>query len=126
MFKINLKWIMNIDRDEHVFALSQSLELYDFNQAKMLECDRKLVASIASMTVHPEAPLPPLPKVRTKTKQTNAPSFDVRAALYGLTRTDLTQIHGLGPSLALKLIGECGTDLWPAAGFVDTELRCFR
>lgn len=24
---------------------------------------------------------------------------------------DLTDIHGLGPSLALKLIGECGTDL---------------
>jgi transposase len=30
---------------------------------------------------------------------------------------DLTEIHGLGPSLALKLIGECGTDLraWPTA-----------
>lgn len=69
------------------------------------------------MTVDPEAPLPPLPKVRTKTKQTNAPSFDVRAALYGLTGTDLTQAHGLGSSLALKLIGECGTDLraWPSA-----------
>jgi transposase len=30
---------------------------------------------------------------------------------------DLTEIHGLGPSLALKLVGECGTDLraWPSA-----------
>ena len=29
---------------------------------------------------------------------------------------DLTQIHGLGPYLALKLISECGTDLsaWPS------------
>src|ERR1700729_3033808 len=29
----------------------------------------------------------------------------------------LTEIHGLGPSLALKLVGECGTDLraWPTA-----------
>ena len=29
----------------------------------------------------------------------------------------MTQIHGLGSSLALKLIGECGTDLraWPSA-----------
>lgn len=45
----------------------------------------------------------------------NAPSFDVRAALYGLVGIDLTQIHGLGSSLALKLVGECGTDLraWP-------------
>jgi transposase len=30
---------------------------------------------------------------------------------------DLTQINGLGPSLALKLVGECGTSLtaWPSA-----------
>jgi len=30
---------------------------------------------------------------------------------------DLTQIQGLGPSLALKLVAECGTDLsaWPNA-----------
>jgi transposase len=30
---------------------------------------------------------------------------------------DLTQIHGLGPYLALKLVSECGTDLsrWPTA-----------
>ena len=30
---------------------------------------------------------------------------------------DLTQIHGMGPSLSLKLVGECGTDLraWPSA-----------
>jgi transposase len=29
---------------------------------------------------------------------------------------DVTEIHGLGPALALKLIGECGTDLraWPS------------
>ncbi|WP_206600463.1 transposase, partial [Chromobacterium sphagni] len=31
--------------------------------------------------------------------------------------TDLTQIHGIGPFLALRLIAECGTDLsrWPTA-----------
>ena len=30
---------------------------------------------------------------------------------------DLTQIHGIGPYLALRLVGECGTDLsrWPTA-----------
>jgi transposase len=105
------------DRDEHVFALTQSLELYDFYQDKMLECDRKLEAAITDLTVRVEGQLPPLPKARTKTKQVNAPSFDVRAALYGVLGVDLTQIHGLGPSLALKLIGECGSDLraWPSA-----------
>lgn len=67
--------------------------------------------------VRAEEQLPPLPSARTRTRQANAPSFDVRAALYGVLGVDLTQIHGLGPSLALKLIGECGSDLraWPSA-----------
>lgn len=105
------------DRDEHIFALAQSLELYDFYQEKILACDLKLEEALNSVTVRDRKQLPPLPKVRTKTKQVNAPSFDVRAALYGVLGVDLTQIHGLGPSLALKLISECGTDLraWPTA-----------
>ncbi len=37
--------------------------------------------------------------------------FDVRSALYQLIGTDLTQIHGIGPFLALRLVAECGTDL---------------
>ena len=105
------------DRDEHIFALTQSLELYDFYHAKVAECDRKLEAAIAALTVRAADDVPALPKARTKGKQVNAPAFDVRAALYGVLGTDLTQIHGLGPALALKLVGECGTDLraWPSA-----------
>jgi len=37
------------DRHEHVFALTQSLELYDVYQAKMLDCDRKLEVLIAAL-----------------------------------------------------------------------------
>ena len=57
-----------------------------------------------------------LPARHTK-KQPNAPAFDARAALHAVLGIDLTQIHGLGPSLSLKLVGECGTDLsaWPSA-----------
>ncbi len=60
-------------------------------------------------------PETPLAKPRTKTKQVNAPKFDVRAMLYQLTGIDLTLIHGIGSSVALSLIAECGTDLsrWP-------------
>ena len=105
------------NRDEHVFALTQSLELYDTYQAKMLDCDRKLESLIAALTDKGARPVDKLSRPRVKTKQVNTPSFDVRAALYGVLGVDLTEIHGLGPSLALKLIGECGTDLrsWPTA-----------
>ena len=105
------------NRDEHLFALTQSLELYDTYQAKMLDCDRKLEALIAALSDKVAKPVGKLSRPRVKTKQVNTPSFDVRAALYGVLGVDLTEIHGLGPSLALKLIGECGTDLraWPTA-----------
>jgi hypothetical protein len=105
------------NRDEHVFALTQSLELYDTYQAKMLDCDRKLESLIAALIDKGAKPVGKLSRPRVKTKQVNTPSFDVRAALYGVLGVDLTEIHGLGPSLALKLIGECGTDLraWPSA-----------
>jgi hypothetical protein len=105
------------DRDEHIFALTQSLDLYDFHQTKIEDCDRKLEAAVAALTVRVDGDVPALPKARIKRKQVNAPSFDVRAALYGILGTDLTQIHGIGPSLALKLIAECGTDLraWKSA-----------
>jgi transposase len=50
-------------------------------------------------------------------RQLNGPELDVRAALFALLGKDLTQINGLGPYLALKLIAECGDDLsvWPSA-----------
>jgi transposase len=59
----------------------------------------------------------PLPKARHTTRQPNAVVFDVRPVLYQLTGTDLTQIHGIGPYLALRLVAKCGTDLtrWRSA-----------
>ena len=54
---------------------------------------------------------------RIKAKLHNAPSFDLHAAPYRVYGTDLTQIHGPRPSLALKLIAGCGRNLcvWQTA-----------
>lgn len=44
--------------------------------------------------------------------QMNRPlHHDVRDALYRVAGLNLTQIHGLGSYVALKLIAKCGTDL---------------
>lgn len=104
-------------RDEHIFALCQSLALYDFYQAKITECDRKLEMALKDLVVDQGHDTRNLPKVRTRTKQANTPDFEVRTSLYRVLGVDLTQIHGMGSSLAFKLVGECGTDLaaWPSA-----------
>ena len=103
-------------RDEHVFALGQALELYDAYQAKLTDCDAQIEAVLRRLR-NVANPAGPLPAPRHRDNTANAPTFDARAALHAVLGVDLTQIHGLGASLALKLIGECGTDLtaWPDA-----------
>lgn len=102
---------------EHLFSLSQALELYDFYQRQIHACDVEIEQVLDQLRRESSPPLQPLPKARHRTRQPNDLAFDVRAALYPVVGADLTQIHGIGPSLALKLISECGTDMsrWPSA-----------
>lgn len=109
---------------EHLFALAQAVALYDFYQARIAECDSEIERSLAGLNQDKPKPEAPLPKVR-QTRQPNALTFDVRASLYQLIGLDLTQIHGIGPYLAIRLISECGTDLsrWPSAKHFTSWLR---
>jgi transposase len=104
-------------REEHVFALTQALELYDVYQTKVAACDKQLQAILTRLKQNATPPANKLLPARRRTSQPNAPAFDARAALHAILGVDLTQIDGLGPYLALKLVGECGTDLtaWPSA-----------
>jgi transposase len=100
---------------EHVFALAQALALFDFYQERVADCDAKIERTLQLLNADKVKPEEPLTKPRCRTKQTNSLNFDVRPLLYQLTGMDLTQIHGIGPSVGLALIAECGTDLsrWP-------------
>jgi transposase len=99
-----------------VFALQQAVELYDRYQEQIALCDEQIERTLAALAADVEPPSDLLPAARRKKRQSNEPRFDVRAALYALLGIDLTQIHGVGPSLALKLVGECGTEMarWPS------------
>lgn len=100
---------------EHVFALAQALALFDFYQQRVTDCDAQIERTLQLLNADKAMPEAPLAKPRCRTKQTNSLNFDVRPLLYQLTGIDLTQIHGIGPSVGLALIAECGTDLsrWP-------------
>ena len=101
-------------RTEHVFALRQALELYEFHQAKVGECDLEIETALRELNDDREAPAAPMPKVR-HSRGRNEPKFDVRAALYTFLGADLSQIHGFGPYTVLRLVAECGDDMtkWP-------------
>ena len=106
-------------RPEHLFALEQNLALFDACQVQMEACDRAIEAHVHTVTASitpPAEPLPP-PRVTRKPRATD-PAFDIRTVLHHLTGgVDLTQIDGIAPYTALKVVSEIGTDMrrWPTA-----------
>ena len=87
------------DREEHLFALA--LELYDIYQANVADCDGRIKAVLDRLQAASDKPVGKLPPARHTTKHPYAPAFDVRVARHALLGVDLTQIHGMGPALAL-------------------------
>jgi hypothetical protein len=68
-------------RDEHLFALRQSVELWDFYGRQIAACDAAIERHLGTFEteVDPEqAPLPPSKKCRAR----NAPAFDLRTEMY--------------------------------------------
>lgn len=94
-------------RDEHLFALTQALRLFDTYQERIGECDERLAQALAKLARHDEVPEPNKRKGRAK----NAPNFDIRTALFQACGVDLTRIDAIDVSTALKVIAEVGTDL---------------
>ena len=104
-------------RPEHLFALQQNLALFDACQTQLALCDGAIDTHVQTLTAHVPLPASPLPAPRvTKKPRDNEPRFEIRAPLHQLTGgVDLTQIDGIAPYTALKLISEIGPDMsrWP-------------
>jgi transposase len=99
-------------REEHIFVLQQHLHLFDVVTAQLAACDQVIEQHLQRLTTPLPPPVPPLPAPRvTRKPKGNEPSFDVRTPLHQLAGADLSQIDGLGPYSALRLISEIGTDM---------------
>jgi transposase len=100
-------------REEHLFVLRQSLEVYDLYQEKIRRCDEEIEAHIRALEAACVAPEKFLPKPRrAKSRRTNEPDFEIRSPLFTLCGgADLTELPGIGPYGALKLISEIGLDM---------------
>ncbi len=103
-------------RPEHLFVLQQNLELFDVHQAQLTACDHAIEAHLAALAAQASAPTAPLPAARPRQKaRDNEPRFELRTPLHQLTGVDLSQIDGIGPYNAVRLLSEIGTDMtrWP-------------
>jgi transposase len=104
-------------RIEHVFSLKQALELYDFYQEKLSECDREIEKLLATFEGKTEDELGHLPMKSQKKRRKNELYANIHPHLHRITGVDLTQIDGLDTHSVLKLISEVGPDMsqWPTA-----------
>jgi transposase len=109
-------------RDEHLFALRQSVELYDYYREKIAEADRAILDEMktfeSKVGVEKQVPSdksvtdgPSQVTKRKKNPRRNEPTFDCKSELYRIAGVDLTRINGISESTAQLIISEIGTDV---------------
>lgn len=84
-------------RPEHLFSLRQALELYEFHQAKIADCDLQILEQLKSFD--------------SQDMPNGKPPADVEEALMRMSGVDLTRIDGIDTKTVLKVLAEIGTDM---------------
>lgn len=107
------KSLQGVWKDEHIFELRQSYEMYEFYRIKITECDKEVEKLMESQMTKKEPPAH-TKKIRSNKNNLN---FDASKILTEILGTDVTQIVGINDSSAIELISEIGTnmDKWSTA-----------
>jgi transposase len=102
-------------RQEHLFALRQALELYEFYRQQIEACDREIEECLNQFEsrVDLEANAVPPSKRAKKRPRGNQPCFDLRSHLYRISGVDFTQIDGLDVLSVQAVLSEVGLDASP-------------
>ncbi len=116
-------------REEYLFELRQSFELYHYLQGKVQECDQQMQRLLQEWVDKKEKQdgeqrlsYPGLKKKAYK----NEPRLDVQTLFYQLSGgIDLAAIEGVGPNALLTLLAETGLNLkaFPSAKHFCSWLR---
>jgi transposase len=95
---------------QHVFALKQAVELWDFYQQQRTTCDQEIAQYLHNLDSAVDVDSHPIPPPRAPKKRRNSPGFNCRLETYRILGVDLTQIDGISESSALTILSEIGTD----------------
>lgn len=119
-------------REEHVFALEQAYESFEFFHQQILKCEKaiqktlecikipdSLISPKKSFKALTEQPFLPVKKRRkNKTAANRSPyCFNAPDEIKKITKADLTTIPGIDANTAMKILSEIGTEMscWPNA-----------
>lgn len=97
-------------RQEHLFALKQAVQMYEYYHRQVKECDVRIEECLRGFVDKSKGEiLEPKPQVRQR--RANEPTFPVRAMLFRMAGIDLTAIEGISDMTALVVLSEIGTDM---------------
>ena len=107
-------------RAEHLFALKQALDSFDFIGTQLAEVDHEVELQLERLHAHEGEPA----KARKRGRTRNTPKFDLRIRLFQMCGVDLTRIDGIDVTTALTVISETGADLgrFPTVGHFTSWL----
>jgi transposase len=95
-------------RAEHLFALKQAVQMYEFYHRQLRDCDEKIEACLRAFADKSGGEVLTAKPCR---QQGNAVAFDARTLLFRMAGVDLTVIEGISELTALTILSEIGTDL---------------
>ena len=103
-------------KTEHVFALQQALEAYDFYQRQIKHCDVEIERCYQDLGSDDGAGDQPSLPAKRNSHSKNAPDFDLRRYLYRWAGVDLVAIDGLNALTVHQILSEIGVDVspWPS------------
>jgi transposase len=100
-------------RADHLFSLTQALQMYDTITARLADSDQEIQRQLAQMTPpdrrNLDAP-PPVTPTKSKAMKTRG-HYPLRQALYRVSGVDLTTIDALGVETVSVVLSEYGPDL---------------
>jgi transposase len=97
-------------RPEHVFALRQAYELYQFHHQQIRACDAMIQAELAKLP-NRSGDKPFTAKPRRCGRKPNDLTFDACGPLFRALGIDLTRIEGIEVGTALVILAEIGVDV---------------
>ncbi len=111
-------------KEEHVFALQQAYEAYEFFHGQIDRCEKKVQHVLHAIQAKDQEVIEEKPSSEsnknTKPKKTYNRSpyhFNATAEIKKVTKADLTTIPGIDANTAMKILSEIGTDMsrWRSA-----------
>ncbi len=100
-------------RDEYIFELKQSYEIYLYYHQKIAECDKQIEAVLQERIGRDESDGKNLStdSLKPKKRNKNEPKINLQELSFQITGgVDLSAIDGVGPNTLLTILSEVGID----------------